>query len=284
MIKILVPVRGDGKGDNVIAHAAALAHRTDSHLAITHCRARPEDMLPFGVPIPRMFHKQIMQHAEGLADVEEEEMKKELKALAEKLGLSLNGKAGPGKGVTASWTEETGRMADVIRRHGRLADLIAVPQPDVDRNLGWNVMKTAMYRTIRPVLMVPNGVEPPENLGRSVTIGWDGSLEASKAVAMTLPILHTAEQVTILSSGGEPAAATADDLVEYLAAHGITATIHRFKGQGNVGKILLSASKEVGADLLIMGAYGESQERELVFGGNTQHIIDHGKMPVIFVH
>lgn len=284
MIRILVPVRGDGKGDNVIAHAAALANKSNSHLAIVHCRARPEDMLPFGVPIPGMFRKQMMQQAEELANVEEEGMKEELKALAAKLGLSLNDDAAPGQGVTASWTEETGRMADVIRRHGRLVDLIAVPQPDVDRNLGWNVMKTALYRTIRPVMMVPNGVEPPENLGRNVTIGWDGSLEATKAVAMTLPILRNAEQVTILSSGGEPAAATAEDLVTYLAAHGVTAQIHRFKGQGNVGRILLSASKEIGADLLIMGAYGESQEKETVFGGNTQHIIDKGRMPVIFVH
>ena len=36
--KILVPVRGDGKGDNVLAHAAALAHRYKSHIEVAHCQ------------------------------------------------------------------------------------------------------------------------------------------------------------------------------------------------------------------------------------------------------
>jgi nucleotide-binding universal stress UspA family protein len=283
--KILVPVRGDGKGDNVIAHAAALAHRNKSHLEIAHCRARPEDMLPFGVPLPAMFRKQMIQHAEELANVEEESLKEELKALAVKFGLTLTDGPNGGDGATASWVEEAGKMVDVIRRHGRLADLIAVPQPDVDRNLGANSLKAALFRTGRPVLMVPNDVEPPENIGRHVTLAWNGSLESSKAVTMTLPILRTADSVTILSSGGEPVSATAEDLQAYLQAHNIASAIHRFDASGkNVGKILLAASREVGADTLIMGAYGDSHEKETIFGGNTQHIVDRAKMPVILVH
>jgi len=281
--KILVPVRGDGKGDNVIAHAAALAHRNKSHLEITHCRARPEDMLPFGVPIPAVFRKQMIQQAKELADVEEQSLIEELKALAVNLGLAL-GESPMGERATATWVEETGKMVDVIRRHGRLADVIAVPQPDVDRNLGANTLKAALFRTGRPVMMVPNGVEPPENLGQSVSIAWNGSLESSKAVTMTLPILESADKVTILSSGDEPPSATAQDLQAYLAAHDIDATIHSFEGSGNVGQKLLSSSQEIGADILIMGAYGDSHEKETIFGGNTQHIVDKAKMPVILVH
>ncbi|MEY8826836.1 universal stress protein, partial [Sedimentitalea sp. XS_ASV28] len=88
--KILVPVRGDGKGDNVLAHAAALAHRNNSHVEVTHCRARPEDLLPFGVPIPAVFRKQQMKQAEELADVQEAGMREELKALVEKLDLATD--------------------------------------------------------------------------------------------------------------------------------------------------------------------------------------------------
>ncbi|MDK3073172.1 universal stress protein [Sedimentitalea sp. JM2-8] len=283
--KILVPVRGDGKGDNVIAHAAALAHRNKSHLEIAHCRARPEDMLPFGVPIPAMFRKQMIRQAEELANVEEESLREELKALAVRFGLTLTDGPNGGDTATASWVEEAGKMVDVIRRHGRLADLIAVPQPDVDRNLGANSLKAALFRTGRPVLMVPNDVDPPANIGRHVTLAWNGSLESSKAVTMTLPILRTADSVTILSSGGEPVSATAEDLRAYLHAHDIASAIHRFDAAGkNVGKILLDASREVGADMLIMGAYGDSHEKETIFGGNTQHIVDRAKMPVILVH
>lgn len=282
--KILVPVRGDGKGDNVIAHAAAMAHRNNSHIEIAHCRARPQDMLPSGVPLPAMFRKQMVEQAEELANAEEENLKQQLRTLSEKLGLTLQDGLGAGDTATASWVEEIGKMVDVIRRHGRLADLIAVPQPDVDRNLGANSLKAALFRTGRPVLMVPHDVGPPDSIGSHVTVAWNGSLESSKAVTMTLPILRSADTVTILSSGGEPVSATADDLKTYLAAHDIQATVHRFEGTGNVGKTLLSASREVGADTLIMGAYGDSHEKETIFGGNTQHIVDQSRMPVILVH
>ncbi|MGI9486150.1 MAG: hypothetical protein ACR2RF_09800 [Geminicoccaceae bacterium] len=43
---ILVLVRGDDKGDNVLAHAAALARCFKAHIEVTHCRPRTEDMLP----------------------------------------------------------------------------------------------------------------------------------------------------------------------------------------------------------------------------------------------
>lgn len=281
--KILVPVRGDGKGDNVLAHAASLAHRNKSHVVVTHCRARPEDLLPFGVPLPAMFRKQMMKQAEELADTEEAGLKQELRELVDKLGLALDCDRHEDR-ATAEWVEEVGKQVDVIRRHGRLADVIAVPQPDIDRNLGANTLKAALFRTGRPVLMVPNGIAPPARLCEHVTIAWNGSMEASRAVTMTLSILRAADKITILSSGGEPRAATAADLQDYLRAHELEADIHRFEGGRKVGPALLASSKEVGADTLIMGAYGDSHEKETIFGGNTQHIVDKAKMPVILVH
>ncbi len=281
--KILVPVRGDGKGDSVIAHAAVLAQNTNSHIEVTHCRARPEDMMPYGVPVPNILRKQMLEQAKLLADAEENVLIEEFRALAKKFNLVI-GAGNGGKGPTAEWVEEAGRQVDVIRQHGRLADVIVVPKPDIDRNLGTNTLKAALFNTGRPVLMVPDNKEGPKSLGRNVTIAWNGSLESSRAVTMTLPILRSAKKVTILSSGGEPAAASAEKLQEYLRAHEIESTITRFSGSGNVGKSLLSLSAELGADCLIMGAYGDSHERETVFGGNTQHVVDKADMPVILVH
>ena len=55
--KILVPVRGDGKGENVFAHAAAIARRHNAHVEAVHCRARPADMIPQGLFVPAMLRK-----------------------------------------------------------------------------------------------------------------------------------------------------------------------------------------------------------------------------------
>ena len=59
--KIVVPVRGDGKGNNVLRHAAVLAHRFDAHIDVTHVRAEPEDMIPFGVAVPEILKRQILE-------------------------------------------------------------------------------------------------------------------------------------------------------------------------------------------------------------------------------
>lgn len=283
--KILVPVRGDGKGDKALAYAASLARGGDKHIVIVHCRPSPEDMLPYGIPLPQILRKQILEQASTLADVEEKGLIEELEALAKTLNLNLSGTAIDGL-IDAEWVEETGRQVDVIRRHGRLADIIVVPQPDVDRNLGTNTLKAALFHSGRPVLMVPNDspMQPASQLGKNVTIAWNGSLEASRAVTMTLPLLQQTNSVTILSTGAEPNAASARDLKSYLQSHRVGAKIERFEKTKIVAEKLLSLSAELGADTLIMGAYGDSHERETVFGGNTQHIVDKAKMPVLLVH
>jgi nucleotide-binding universal stress UspA family protein len=33
-----------------------------------------------------------------------------------------------------------------------------------------------------------------------------------------------------------------------------------------------------------MGAYGHSHERETLFGGNTQTVVDHAEIPVLLAH
>ncbi|WP_282608690.1 universal stress protein [Pelagibius sp. Alg239-R121] len=281
--KIIIPVRGDGKGENVLAHAAALARRFDAHVVVTHCRPRPEDLLPFGVPIPAVLKKQMMKQAVELADQEEGVLRTEFIQLAETLGLKVVQQSN-GDSPSASWIEEAGRQVDVIKRHGRLADLIVVAQPDIDRNLGANTLKSALFHTGRPVMMCPPAETPPEVLGDKIAIAWNGSTEATRAVALTMGIIETASEVTILSAGSEVHGAGSADLVSYLADRNITTKVDRFTAEKKIGVELLARAKSCGADLMIMGAYGDSHERETVFGGNTQTIVDTAKMPVILVH
>lgn len=281
--KILVPVRGDGKGDTVLAHAAALAHRFGSHIVVAHCRARPEDMMPYGVPLPAFLREQILKQSAVLADEVEKGLRDELHALALRLGLS---ETDPPHGGTATvaFVEQEGRMVDVIKSHGRLADLIAVPKPDRDRNIGSNSLKAALFRTGRPVMMCPDGSQVPEDLGDSVTVGWNGSMEASRAVALTIDLIAKASKVTILAGeGAEPHGATTEDLVEYLSLRNIRAEVRRFTAR-KPGAALLSETRDAGASLLIMGAYGDSHERETLFGGNTQTVVDEATLPVVLVH
>jgi nucleotide-binding universal stress UspA family protein len=282
--KILVPVRSDGKSENVLAHAAALSHSHNAHIEVTHCRPRPEDLMPFGVPIPRVLREQILSQSSQIADLEEETLRAELFALAEKYGLSLTEKSA-GEGPRMSFVEEVGRQVDVIKRHGRLADIIAVAKPDLDRNLGTNTLKAALFHSGRPVLMCPHKDAAPKELGVNVALAWNGSAEAARALAQSMPVIREAKSVVVLSNGSDAGpGTTVEDVLEYLLAHKTQARIVPFEAKKSVGREIMETTIKAGADLLIMGAYGDSHERETLFGGNTQWLVDKSTVPILFSH
>jgi nucleotide-binding universal stress UspA family protein len=281
--KIVVPVRGDGMAATVLGHASALAQHHKAHIVVAHCRARTEDLMPYSRQLPAFARNTVAEQARELADQQEQGVRDQLHALAPSLGLQETG--APVRGTASiEFVEEYGVMADVINRTGRLADLVVVAKPDRDRNIGVNSLKSALFRTGRPVLMCPPNRDVPTDFGRNVTIAWNGSLEASRAVAMTLDLVRAAESVTILSGGkGEKNGATTEELVSYYKLRGVNAKTYRFDSR-NPGKALLKKTSEIGASLLIMGAYGQNHERETLFGGNTQTVVDKAELPVVLVH
>ncbi len=282
--KLLVPVRGDGKGENILAHALALAARYRAHVEVAHCRPRTTDLAPFGVPIPAFLREQFAQQAAEVADNAAEELKKSFLRFSSSHGLKVVEKQ-EGPGPSISWVEKEGKQVDVIKELGRLSDMIIVAKPDRDKNLGTNTLKASLFNTGRPVLMCPDRDTEPTTLGEHVTIAWNGSVESVRAVSLNMDILLNASTVTILTADHtELHSASAQDLVDYLAVRGIKAEINQFKSQGKVGLELLDRTAALGADLMVMGAYGDSHERETIFGGNTQVVIDNATIPVVMVY
>lgn len=283
LARLLVPVRGDGMGETVLAHAAALAHRHKAHIVVAHCRARPEDMMPHGIPLPGFARDTMLAQAAQLADQEETALRESLHVMAGTLALSETDRP-DGDQATVAFIEEFGKMPDIIKHNGRLADLIVVAKPDRDGNLGTNALKSGLFQTGRPVLMCPPGADVAADFGARIAVGWNGSIEAARTVALTLDLAAAAEQVTILAAGrGKPHGATAEELQEYYRLRGIHAEIHRFEAR-KPGLALLEKTREIGANLLVMGAYGQSHERETLFGGNTQSVVDKAEIPVVMAH
>lgn len=281
--RIVIPVRGDGKGDNVFAHAACLAKRFNAHVVVTHCRPRAEDLMPFGVPIPAALKKLVQEQSMGVADQVEDGMREELTKLAKTLGIEIVEQPVPNQ-ASASWLEEQGRQVDVIKRHGRVADLICVAKPDVSRNLGSNTLKAALFNTGRPVMMCPPSDTAPTALCERVGIAWNGSAQISRAVSCTTNILDQAKEVVVFSSGVEVSGASSASLAQYLEARGIDVRVERFENNLSVGDELLARSKLANVDSLLMGAYSKSHEAETILGGTTKHIVDNAEIPVILVH
>ncbi|MYH60096.1 MAG: universal stress protein [Boseongicola sp. SB0675_bin_26] len=279
---IMLPVRGDGKGRNVLAHAAVLARRFGAHVRIVHCHPTPEDMMPYGVVMPSVLRKQIEEAAGRNADVTRTQLATEFQTLANEFGLK---DADPQPGTaTARFIEFEGKQVDAVRHYGRVADLICVPQPEGAR-LGANTLKSALFSSGRPVMMCPDTDSADDRLGFHVAIAWNGSIEASRAVGLAMPIIANAESVTIMSSGSTDHPASSDELRCYLESKGISSAIRRFEARGSiVGDQLLTEARSADADMLVMGAYHESYERETIFGGNSQVVVAKADLPVVLVH
>lgn len=281
----MLPVRGDGKGDNVFSHAAVLAKRFGARVRVVHCHPKPDDLMPYGVVIPSVLRRQIESAAASSADVARDQLFEKYRKLAEKFDLAI---ADPAIGkATTRFIEYEGKQVDAVQRYGRLSDLVCVAKPDPKLNLGTNTLKSALFSSGRPVMMCPDQEALNADFLDHVTIGWNGSLEATRAVAMTMPLISNAKSVTILSTGDDDKDQHpgAGHLQRYLELRGVQSQIRLFEAAGKtVGHQLLSETHAAGAGLLIIGAYHDSYERESIFGGNSQAVVAAADLPVVMVH
>jgi nucleotide-binding universal stress UspA family protein len=282
---IFVPIRGDGKGEHVLNHALALARRSNAHLEVTHCRPGAGDLLPLGSYLSDAMRKTITQSASAMADEEENRLREVFDSYCAANELvEADTPPWPADRPSARWREEIGKQADIIAVHGRMADVVAVARPDKGGALGHNSLESAIFSSGRLTLVCPPS--SVEDVGHHVAMAWNGSTEAARALYMALPVLTTADKVTLLfAATGDAPDLGAADAGAYLATHGISAEVRELKAsRTGVGQEILATASQIGADVLLMGAYGQSRQRELIMGGVTRHIIDHAGMPVLLAH
>ena len=181
-------------------------------------------------------------------------------------------------------------LAPVVMDYGRAADLIIAGQTDPDWDLSplLDFPERLALESGRPVLVIPYAGRHPK-VGRNVVVAWKAGRELARAVFDALPLLQGADNVHILeirAKGYEqPALAPDTSIAAALARHGIKPTIRTsIASDISVGDEILNRLADLDADLLVMGAYGHSRMRELVFGGTTRRIARHMTVPTLFSH
>lgn len=191
--------------------------------------------------------------------------------------------AKPGQ-FAAGWRHVKGDEGSELAKRGRLFDLIVLARPSEEEGgVEASRIEAALLETGRPVLLT--SAAAPQFTGTSVMVAWDGSRGATRASSAALPFLARARNVTVVSvaengTGPDPAA-----LAQHLALHGIRADAHSVNaGNRKLGKVLLDEAARMRADVLVMGAYGHSPLRELVFGGATRDVLSKANIPVMFAH
>jgi nucleotide-binding universal stress UspA family protein len=175
----------------------------------------------------------------------------------------------------------------VLSQHARYADL-TILGISVDEDVAPIHPDRIAVLSGRPVLVVPNeGTVQP--IGRSVLIAWNGSREASMAVAAAMPFLETAETIRILtiaepSDSKNPLSPSPEQLALNLTRHGLRVSCERIvpeAGQSSTD-LLTGYAQSFGADLMVMGFYSShTRLRELILGGVTRSLLTAPPLPLL---
>ena len=146
--------------------------------------------------------------------------------------------------------------------------------------------ESALFDSGRPVLLVPPSSSGQGPLGETIVVAWNGSSETARAVSFAMPFLVGARRIVVLTVEGAVVEGPGGDrIAATLRLHGVDATaLTRAADHGAPGETILATARELGADLLVKGAYTQSRIRELIFGGATRHILEHADLPVLMAH
>ncbi len=158
-----------------------------------------------------------------------------------------------------------------------------------DADLRKRIFDGALFQTPTPIL-INRGQKAIAASPRSVVLAWDSSNEAARAARQSLDLLERAEIVHVTmvdpvarmrTNGEEPGA----DIAGFLARHGVRVQVDRLSSEGkSADAIITRHAVDMGADLIVMGAYNHPRWQQSLFGGVTRRMIEECQLPLFLAH
>jgi len=269
---ILVPTEGGEEWLQVLEAALVVARRFESHIAVLYV-AESTTKTGIYTSLSRDLKKSVRDEEKALLNQNASEIEQQVDAFAKLKRIE-------------SFHFEIGNRNEILVHWARLFDTTALMRPARSSNLFRHYAKTdslenVMLQSGRPLLMVPPNWKVHK--AQHAIVAWNHSLEASRAVAMTLPWLAQMKKVTVVVP--KKRLKSGDQLVELLAWHGAKASVQTLNRRtSTVAKRLLKICDNEGADFLVMGGYSHSRMQERVFGGVTDYVLSHSKIITVMVH
>jgi len=184
---------------------------------------------------------------------------------------------------------QIGGIAWTVGQAARFNDLAVLPRP-YGKGAGDDlaaVLEATMFEGDASVLVCPPGMQALD-IGKAV-IGWNESAEALRAVRAALPLLAQATSVDIAvidpPRHDEDRADPGSALSTMLTRHGLSVSVSVLaRTMPKVSETLMQHANDLGAGLLVIGAYGHSRFRESILGGATRDLLETSTLPVLMTH
>ncbi len=285
---ILVPMQTEAAATEALEPAIVLAKALNAHVVAHHIRQRPTLAAPSGYePLAVAYIRENSDEFVKEQNRHSEALKAEFLVACEEQSVRviLPEEHAHNKAASASWRDEEGNLPYDVARAARLADLTVLQGSGEDASMSEIALaEEVLFQSARPVLIVPN--EGLRKLPETIVVGWDGGLEAARAMNSALPVLQQARKVIVLTID-KPKLATpdAESAAAYLCMHDVNATfdeVSRVKEKKET--VFYEAARDRGADLLVIGGYSHNRWRETVLGGFTRYMLRHADIPVLLAH
>jgi nucleotide-binding universal stress UspA family protein len=136
----------------------------------------------------------------------------------------------------------------------------------------------------RPVLVLTGGEIGGRIMG-DIMLAWNDSRESARAAFDAIPFMQAAKRTQVATIGPYRGIVHGAAIAESLDRQGINVETLSLSADGmGEGEVLLRAARDHGAGLLVMGCYGHSRLREMVFGGVSRHVFKNAGLPVLMSH
>jgi nucleotide-binding universal stress UspA family protein len=199
--------------------------------------------------------------------------------------IEMRDASGKTAGLNASWREERGHALKRIISYARHCDLVVLGRARRPNGLSDDFISRLLVGCGHPVLIA--NATPPRTLTGTIMVCWRETAEAARAVSAAMPFLINAKRVVVVSIGerNDGLAASVADVVRHLGWNGVSAEAQVIIGNnGSAPRLFATAAQSCGADLVVLGAYGRSEPREVLFGGCTRAFIRDADRPVLLMH
>lgn len=259
---VMVSLALDRPNDACLAVAGDLAERFEARvIGIAASDLKPPLYFADGGQAQKLLDDEEVATRRRLSEVEAE-----FRASTEKRVKAVEWRSA--QSLSVPYVLQQARAADVLvvgARSEAIVDPCAAADPS-----------DLVMQAGRPIIVVPPTVQWLDF--RSVLVAWKDVKEARRAVFDALPILARARDVTIAEIP-EPGVRRADavshvkDVASWLHGHGILASTVVPESDAAAPEQIDRIAGDVGAGVVIAGAYGHSRLREWILSGVTRHLV-----------
>jgi nucleotide-binding universal stress UspA family protein len=221
----------------------------------------PDGFMPTVVSAP-------VQESQALMAEMNEEAKERLARFSEECAR---------RGISSSTSCETGIPGEIVVREAIAHDWVIMARGGYSRSAGDSrvdpLVSPVIRGSIRPVLVAGQSFREP----RRILVAYDGSVHAARALNAAAELGARGDvECTLLNVAPteEAGSETLSRAESYLFRHGLRPRRKIAIGSRAADLICELVASE-GAELLVMGAYGHSPIREMIFGSTTERVLSH---------